>query len=310
MIAFFSAGYVNAQINVSGKLTNEKGEPLIAASVAEVGTTNGAYTELDGTWSLTVKNAESVLEFTYLGYVDQKVKVGSKRNFNVALKTNAIVTDVVVKIGYGQRKKEDAVGANKTLGADELNKQPVLAIDQALQGKVSGVSVTSNSGTPGSGMNMVIRGTGTTGDARPLYVVDGVPQGYEYRGDPANIQSISILKDASSCAIYGARGANGVVLITTKGGNEVSDYEFVNINFDGYRGLQSAWKQMDVCSGDEYMEILGTFPENYANNANTNWQDEIFQTAVIEKYRLSAEGGSSKSSWSISGGYQNQDGIV
>jgi len=311
LIAFFSAGYVNAQkITVSGKLTDESGAPLVAASVAEVGTTNGAYTELDGTWSLTVASAESVLEFSYLGYLDQKVKVGSKRNFNVSLKSAAVVTGTVVKIGYGQIKKEDAVGANRTIGGEDLNKQPVLAIDQALQGKVSGVSVTSNSGTPGSGMNMVIRGQGTTGDARPLYVVDGVPQGYEYRGDPGNIESISILKDASSCAIYGARGANGVVLITTKGGNSLSDYEFVNINFDGYRGLQSAWKKMDVCNGDEYMKIMGTFPDGYTNNANTNWQDEIFQTATIEKYRLSAEGGSAKSSWSINGGYQNQDGIV
>ena len=124
------------------------------------------------------------------------------------------------------------------------------------------------------------------------------------------ISIFSILKDASSCAIYGARGANGVVIITTKGGNKLSDYEYVNINFDGYRGLQSAWKKMDVCNGDEYMGIMGTFPDGYTNNANTNWQDEIFQTATIEKYRLSAEGGSAKSSWSINGGYQNQDGIV
>lgn len=310
LIAFFSVGSLSAQITVSGKLTDTKGEPLVAASVSEVGTQNGVFTELDGTWSLTVRSAESELEFSYVGFADQKMKVGSKRTFNVAMKADAINIDPVVLVGYGSAKKEDVVGANKTFAGSELSNAPVLAIDQALQGKSSGVSVTSNSGTPGAGMDIVIRGRGTTGDARPLYVVDGVPQGYEYRGDPGNIESLSILKDASSCAIYGARGANGVVLITTKGGNSVANREYADINYDGYYGIQSAWKQMDVCSGDEYMQITGTFPEGYADNANTNWQDEVFQKAPIQKHRISAEGGSAKSSWSINAGYQDQDGIV
>ncbi len=313
LLSFFSVGFASAQVTVSGKLTDQKGAPLIAASVAEVGTTNGVFTELDGTWSLTVKNAESVLEFSYVGFQTQTIKVGAKKSFNVSLKPDAIQMETVVKIGYGQAKKEDAVGANKTMGGEEISKAPVLAIDQALQGKASGVSVTSNSGTPGAGMNIVIRGNGSTGDSRPLYVVDGVPQGYEYRGDPGNIESLSILKDASSCAIYGARGANGVVLITTKGGNSVADAEYVNINFDGYRGIQSAWKKMDVLSGDEFANYVGGVDNTTANHfggANTNWQDEVFQTATIEKYHITAEGGSANSSWTIGGGYQNQDGIV
>lgn len=314
LITFFSVGYAGAQINVSGKLTDTKGAPLIAASVAELGTTNGTYTELDGSWTLSVKSADAVLEFSYLGFATQTMKVGAKRTFNVSLKPDAVQVETVVKIGYASVKVEDATGSNTVLGGDEISKAPVLAVDQALQGKAAGVSVTSNSGTPGAGMDIVIRGRGTTGDARPLYVVDGVPQGYEYRGDPGNIESLTILKDASSCAIYGARGANGVVLITTKGGNSAADYDYVNINFDGYRGIQQAWKQMDVLTGDEYVEYItpgkANTTENGYGGANTNWQDEVFQTATIEKYRLSAEGGSAKSSWTINAGYQNQDGIV
>ena len=315
VITLFSAGYVNAQIAVSGKVVDQNGVPVIGGTVSEAGTTNGTYTDGSGSWSLTVKSADAVLEFEYLGLATQKIKVGSKKSFNVTMTPDAIVLDKAIAIGYASARKEDATGANKNFGGDEISKAPVLAIDQALQGKASGVSVTSNSGTPGSGMDIVIRGRGTTGDARPLYVVDGIPQGYEYRGDPGNIESLTILKDASSCAIYGARGANGVVLITTKGGNSVADYEYVNINFDGYRGLQKAWKQIDVLSGDEYADIVsgGTKTNTAAEGfggANTNWQDQIFRTAVIQKYRLSAEGGSAKSSWSINAGYQDQDGIV
>ncbi len=309
LIAFFSVGTVSAQITVSGKLTDTKGAPLIAASVAELGTTNGTFTELDGTWTLSVKSADSQLEFSYVGYATQVKKVGSQRTFNVSLKPDAVQMETVVKIGYAAVKLEDATGSPAVLAGEELTKAPVLAVDQALQGKAPGVSVTSNSGTPGAAMDIVIRGRGTTGDARPLYVVDGVPQGYEYRGDPGNIESLTILKDASSCAIYGARGANGVVLITTKGGNQVEDYEYVNINFDGYKGVQQAWKKMDVLTGDQFVEKMGTYPTGY-DNGNAFWQDTVFRVATIQKYRLSADGGSARSSWSISAGYQDQDGIV
>ena len=258
---------------------------------------------------MSVKSADSQLEFSYVGFATQVKKVGSQRTFNVSLKPDAIVVDPVVKIGYAAVKLEDATGSPAVLAGEELTKAPVLAVDQALQGKAPGVSVTSNSGTPGAAMDIVIRGRGTTGDARPLYVVDGVPQGYEYRGDPGNIESLTILKDASSCAIYGARGANGVVLITTRGGNQVEDYEYVNINFDGYKGVQQAWKKMDVLTGDQFVEKMGTYPTGY-DNGNAFWQDTVFRVATIQKYRLSADGGSARSSWSISGGYQDQDGIV
>lgn len=308
-LAFFSFGFVHAQIQVSGKLTDSKGEGLVAASVSEVGTTNGTFTEYDGTWTLTVKGAESVLEFSYVGLKTQTITVGSKRTINASLKIDdGIVIGTVVKVGYGSSKPEDVTGGIVQLKGEDVAKAPVLGVDQALQGKAAGVQVRSNSGTPGGGMDIVIRGRGTTGDARPLYVVDGVPVGYEWKGDPNNIENISILKDASSCAIYGARGANGVVLITTKGGNSVAaQEEFLNVSFDGYRGVQQRWKKFDVMSGDEYAEYYGV--EN-TDNVNTDWQDEIFQNAAIQKYKVTLDGGSPKSSWSASGGYTNQDGII
>lgn len=307
-VAFLSFGFVHAQIQVSGKLTGDKGEPLVGGSVAEVGTTNGIYVmEADGSWTLEVANAESILEFSFTGLTTQTQKVGTKRTFNVRL-SGAIEIETVVKIGYQSARPEDVTGGIVQLKGDEVAKAPVLGVDQALQGKAAGVQVRSNSGTPGGGMDIVVRGRGTTGDARPLYVVDGVPSGYEWKGDPNTIESISILKDASSCAIYGARGANGVVLITTRGGNAVAAREeFLNVSFDGYRGVQQRWKKFDVMNGDEYAEAYNITD---SKGINTDWQDEIFRKAVIQKYKITLDGGSQKSSWSASGGYTNQDGIV
>ena len=330
-LAFFSFGFVHAQIQVSGKLTDSKGEPLVAASVAELGTTNGTFTEYDGTWSLTVKSAESVLEFSYVGLKTQTLTVGSKRTFNVALKLDAIEIGTVMKIGYASAKPEDVTSAITQVAGKELSNKPVLGVDQALQGKAAGVQIRSNSGTPGAAMNITIRGLGSaTGDGRPLYVVDGIPVGYEWKGDPQNVESLSILKDASSCAIYGARGANGVILITTKGGNSVAKEEFSNISFDGYRGIQSTWKRIDVADAYEYADIknkeylasgkdtayvyrttgLLPYQRKFADISNTNWQDEVFRKAIIEKYKVTIDGGSKKSSWSASAGYLNQEGIV
>jgi len=324
MFAFFTIGFANAQIQVSGKLTDAKGEPLIVATIAEVGTTNGAYTEFDGSFSIKVKSAESVLEFSYVGYQSQKSKVGEKRTFTVALKSAAQEMEKVVKIGYASSKPEDVTSAITQVAGKEVGNKPVLGVDQALQGKAAGVQIRSNSGSPGAAMNITIRGIGSaTGDGRPLYVVDGIPVGNEWKGDPQNVESISILKDASSCAIYGARGANGVILITTKGGNSVGggQGDYSNITFEGYKGVQSAWKQVDIASAEEYAQIKNA-SELLAGNdsaftksqidsfSNTNWQDEVLRQAIIEKYKITIDGGSAKSSWSTSGGYLNQEGIV
>lgn len=316
LVALFSLGYAYAQIEVSGKLTGPDGAGLIGAEVREKGTNNGTMVmEDDGSWSLTVKGPESVLSFVLATYAPQERTVGSNRRFSVQMKPDAAVMQATVVIGYGASRPEDVTGGITQLTGSSVSKAPVLAVDQALQGKAAGVQVRANSGRPGAGMDIVVRGRGTAGDARPLYVVDGVPQGYEYRGDPSNIESISILKDASSTAIYGARGANGVVLITTRGGNEVAgENDFINVSFDAFIGGQEAWKKLDLLSGTEYAEmqnkLAGEMVIDPASVANTDWQDEVFQKGLIDKFKITLDGGSARSSWSASAGLTEQEGIV
>lgn len=312
LVALFSLGYAYAQIEVSGKLTGPDGAGLIGAEVREKGTNNGTMVmEDDGSWSLTVKGPESVLSFVLATYAPQERAVGSNRRFTVQMKPDAAVMQATVVIGYGASRPEDVTGGITQLTGSDVSKAPILAVDQALQGKAAGVQVRANSGSPGSGMDIVVRGRGTTGDARPLYVVDGVPQGNEWKGDPSNIESISILKDASSCAIYGARGANGVVLITTRGGNEVSGgAEYINVSFDAFMGGQETWKRIDVLSGDEYAQLRPDVAATLSSVANTDWQDHVFQKGLIDKFKITLDGGSAKTSWSASAGMTEQEGIV
>ena len=328
MLALFSFGFASAQIEVSGTVTDADGVPIVGAAITEKGTSNGTYT-FDGTWSLSVSSADAVIELSMMGFATKEVKVGAKRSFKVVLDADAVMVTTVVKTGYMVQKKEDVTGGITHIKGDEIADKPVLAVDQALQGKAAGVQVRSNSGSPGSGMDIVIRGRGTLGNAKPLYVVDGKAVGYEYSGDPSDIESISILKDASSCAMYGARGANGVVIVTTKGGNTLTDAEssYTNVYVDAYRGVQKAWKQVDVLSGDEFAAMRNdewlSNPKNkkplYVTENpdstqrlinNTNWQDEILRPAAMQKYKVRVEGGSNNSSWSASVGYTQQDGIV
>lgn len=320
-IAFFTFGYASAQIEVSGKLTDAKGKPIDFADVVEVGTNNGTLTDSDGAWTLTVKSTESVLEFAFVGFETKKVKVGNQKVLNVSLQTEAIDVGPVTFIGYASSRPEDVTGSVTQLQNKDIVNRPVLAVDQALSGLAAGVQVRANTGTPGGKMDIVVRGRGTIGDARPLYVVDGVQIGNEYRGDPSNIDQISILKDASATAIYGARGANGVIIITTKGGQAPAEEAFTTVSVDAYRGVQSTWKRIDVTDAYEYAEILNhnqvlakkdsAFTQSQINNfSNTNWQDQVFRDAVIEKYKLQIDGGSTGGSWSTSVGYTNQEGIV
>jgi len=318
LAALFSLGYAYAQIDVSGKLTGPDGQGLIGATITEKGTKNATMVlSDDGSWSLRVQGAESVLVFELATYATETRTVGSNRNFTVRMRPDAGILDVkVVKIGYASARPEDVTGGITQLTGSEVSKAPVLAVDQALQGKAAGVQVRANSGSPGSGMDIVIRGRGTTGDARPLYVVNGVPSGNEYRGDPSNIESISILKDASSCAIYGARGANGVVLITTRGGNEVSGAgsDYINVSFDASMGVQQAWRKLDLLSGDEYAALYPDYSQPYIDQYgkvyNTDWQDEVLQKGLTNKFKITLDGASAKSSWTAGASSTKQEGIV
>lgn len=317
--AFITFGYASAQIEVSGKLTNDKGEAMAFADVFEVGTTNGTLTDHNGDWSLSVASEQSVIEFAFMGFEARRITVGTQRVINIRLLPVAQVVGPITIRGYALQDKVDGAGASDEVDGKAIANRPVLSVDQALIGKAAGLQGRSNSGSPGSSMDIVIRGRGTTGDARPLYVVDGVAVGYSYRGDPNNIESITILKDASSTAIYGARGANGVIVIQTKGGNAPAAEPFTTVSFDAYRGVQSAWKHIEVVDAETYARLHNEMQDpstpaftdaEIAEFANTNWQDEIFQQAIIQKYKITIEGGNETGSWSSSAGYTNQEGIV
>ena len=311
---------LSAQIMVSGQLTNAAdGEPLIGATVAVQDMARGAVTDLDGRYRLEVAGAESVLVFSYTGMITKTETVGARREINVALEENNSLIDEIVVVGYGSQKRSNISGAVSTVSSEEIAELPVLRVEQALQGRTAGVQVTQNSGSPGSPLTVRVRGTGTINNSDPLYIVDGVPvDGLDFL-NPNDVESINVLKDAASAAIYGARGANGVVLITTKTGKK---NEAGRVNYDAYMGMQSSWKKTNLLSAREYailsneahiaagVKPLAEFANPDALGQGTDWLDAIFQDAPMSSHQLTFTGGSEKSSYTISGNAFDQNGIV
>ncbi|MBL7775422.1 MAG: TonB-dependent receptor, partial [Saprospiraceae bacterium] len=309
-----------AQITVSGQVVNAAtNETLIGVTVAVQGAASGATTDIDGRYRVEVLGPEAVLVFNYTGMLTHSETVGARREINVALEENNSLIEEVVVIGYGSQKRSNISGAVSTVSAEEIAELPVLRVEQALQGRTAGVQVTQNSGSPGSPLTVRVRGTGTINNSDPLYLVDGIPvDGLDFL-NPNDIESINVLKDAASAAIYGARGANGVVLITTKGGKK---NEGGRINYDAYFGVQSAWKKTNLLSAREYAILsneahvnagakpLPEFANPDALGQGTDWLDAIFSDAPMSSHQLSFTGGSTKSSYTLSGNYFNQDGIV
>lgn len=311
---------LTAQISVSGRITGASdGEPLIGATIKIVGATGGAVTDLDGNYRLEVPSAESTLEFSYTGMSSRTEVVGSRRSIDVILNENAALIDEVVVIGYGSQKRSNISGAVSTVTAAEIAELPVLRVEQALQGRTAGVQVTQNSGSPGSPLTVRIRGTGTINNSDPLYIVDGVPvDGLDFL-NPNDIESLNVLKDAASAAIYGSRGANGVVLITTKGGKKNQEGK---VGYDAYFGMQSAWKKTNLLNAREYAILsneahiaagqvpLPELANPEALGRGTDWLDAIFGEAPMSSHQLSFSGGSEKSTYTVSGNYFDQEGIV
>lgn len=310
----------SAQITLSGRITGAAdGQALIGATVAVKGTTQGAMTDLDGRFRLSVPGETSVLAISYTGYTAQEVTVGQQREINISLAESDAVLDEVVVVGYGSQKRSSISGSVSTITSDEIAELPILRTEQALQGRTAGVTVTQNSGSPGSTLTVRVRGTGTINNSDPLYIVDGVPvDGLDFL-NPNDIESLNVLKDAASAAIYGARGANGVVLITTKTGkkNQVG-----KIGYDAYFGVQNTWKTANLLSAREYAILsneahvaagqtpLPEFANPDALGAGTDWLGAIFQDAPMSNHQLSFTGGSEKSTYTLSGNVFDQNGIV
>ena len=308
-----------AQNQISGLITDNTGEPLIGASILIKGTTSGTITDYDGQFELTLAPNQNILEVSYTGYEDQEINVGNQTELNIVLGESISLIDEVVVVGYGTQKRSKISGAVSTVTSDEITEAPVLRTEQALQGRIAGVQVAQNSGSPGSALTVRIRGVGTINNSDPLYIVDGIPvDGIDFL-NPNDIESINVLKDAASAAIYGARGANGVVLITTKGGKINQSGK---VSYDAYYGVQSPWKQMNLLNAREYAILSneaninsGIIPlPEFANpdqlEEGTNWQEAIFQDAPIYSHQLSFTGGSERSSYTASGNYFVQDGII
>lgn len=322
---------------VKGIVTNTSGEPLPGVNVLEVGTNNGTVTDLNGNYNISVAGEEAVLQFSFVGYLVEEISVNGKNQINVSLIEDIKELDEVVVIGYGTVKKSDLTGAVSSVKAEELMETPITSIDQGLVGRASGVMVTQTSGMPGAVASIRVRGTSSLqGGNEPLYVIDGFPVysggGFGNTGgrarmsglstiNPSDIESIEILKDASATAIYGARAANGVVLITTKSGKQGRD----QISFEANYGVQSLVKKIDVMNALQYAELVNEaytndglepiYDENEMaairqNPKGTDWQDEVFRSAPTQNYQLTFSGGDDKMIYSISANYFNQEGII
>lgn len=329
LLSFLSMPMAAQQASISGKVTDSNGESLTGVSVYVKGSTNGTITDLDGKYSIAVPTNSKLLIISYIGFQTQEIEIGNKKQINVTLTEETQLLEEVVAIGYGVQKKSDLTGASNRLTDKDLNKAMASSPVEMMQGRVSGVNITQNNGEPGAGVSVRIRGSNSIRSGQePLYVIDGVPldnsnltpSGASAAGygsgasknplsfiNTEDIESIDILKDASSTAIYGARGANGVVLITTKKGKKGS----ANISYDGYAGMSQIREKMNVLSADQFRSYNKSDGSKLLDlGASTNWQDEIFRTAYTQNHSVSISGGSDKNTYHASVGALEQEGIV
>lgn len=324
---------------VTGRVTDASGAPVAGASVQVKGTNVGTVTTNDGTYTINVPANGRALVVSGADVATQEITIGNQSSINVSLQAANRSLQEVVVVGYGTQRRGSVTGSQVSIKASEIANTPILAPEQALQGRATGVLVTQASGTPGGGISVRVRGPGSiSGSNQPLYVIDGIPvntgsytqvaAGGQLTNaladiNPNDIESIDVLKDAAAGAIYGSRAANGVVLITTKrGANQPT-----KISFNTYYGTQQVAKTVPVLTGQQYIELMneairnrrgGTasynsefgLSANPNDYANTNWQDEIFKTAPINNYELSVRGGNDRTKFSVSGNFFDQDGIV
>lgn len=253
-LMFCSVTFAFAQISISGKVTDESKEPIIGANVKLKGGTIGTITDVNGYFKITIPQKSSSLIFSFIGYATKEVPVKSQQVINVVMVEDGVELEEVVAVGYGNLKKGDLTGSVARVNMDDLNKAQVLSFDQALGGRIAGVQVVTSDGQPGSQANIVIRGSNSisdTSDGAPLYVIDGFATNDANLNalNPNDIESIDVLKDASATAIYGARGANGVIIVTTKRGTESSP----RVVYDGYVTYQSTPNYMEVLQGQDFV---------------------------------------------------------
>ena len=318
-------------ITVKGQVSDDQG-PIIGATVREKGAKSVAVTDLDGNYSIKVSPG-ATLTFSYLGYQNKEVKVDGKTRVDVTMQSDAQALSEVVVVGYGQMKRSDVTGSVVHVNAEQLERAVPTSIDQVLQGRGAGVPIQANSGTPGANTSIRIRGINSLNSTnQPIFVIDGVvvePQSTDANDplasnnplasiNPSDIVAMDVLKDASATAIYGARAANGVIMITTKRGKSGE----ATITYDGYIGWQEMANKLDMMNLRQYaihhnaradegiVEASDAFVNPDALGYGTDWQDELFRNALMTSHNVSVTGGSQAATYSISAGYMNQDGIA
>lgn len=317
-------------ISITGQVKDFEGESLIGVNVAVKGTTSGTMTDIDGRYMLEVTSEEAELVFSFVGFVTHTEKVGKRRQINITMQEKVSELEEVVVVAYGVQKKVNVTGAVSSVSGDVLESRPIASAGGGLQGLLPGVTITSSSGQPGSpGINIVVRGVNTINSSTgPLILIDGVAGGDINLLNPDDIENVSVLKDAASSAIYGARAANGVILVTTKSGK---NKEKSTLSYSGYFGIQTPTSMPELVNGRQYMTLENearaargvaipyssdafmkydskNFPNEYSN---TDWIDEVFKkTSIQHSHNLSINGSSDKASYYMSYGHLNQTGLV
>ncbi len=324
-----SLAQTQRKIQISGKVSDTMGDPIIGASVIQKGTTNGTITDVDGNFSLSAQIG-SILQLSYIGYVAQEIKVVGEKPLSVVLKEDARALDEVVVVGYGTQKKSDITGSVTSVSKERLSKLPVTNVLQALQGAAAGVTITQTSSIPGDAPDALVRGRNSiNASSGPYIVVDGVPiskaGGTLNDINPNDIESMEILKDASATAIYGTNGANGVILITTKRGNLGKP----TIRYNGYVGFEDFTHKLNFCNGEQilqrYKDYVSQNPgetlydghvkneyesDNYNNGITNDWIDAVSQTGVIQNHNVNISGGAENVKYYVSADFTDQKGII
>ena len=329
-MTFVSMGLYAQGQTVSGTITSDNGEPLIGATVLVKGTSTGTVTDFDGKYSIDVSSGDAVLVFSYTGYKQQEMAVGNQTNIDVVLVTDLTLLDEVVVTGYGTQRKRDVTGSIATLDAEKINKIPVASGVQAMQGQIAGVDIQSTGGRPGQAPTIKVRGRRSiTASNDPLFVIDGIPQtsgtGAIVDINPQDIASMEVLKDAAATAIYGSRGANGVVIITTKRGATGKTV----VSYDGYYGATRAITNVDVMNGEQWAnmrreafrngydgaipsddDIFDVIHQQSMAEGDVDWLDLVLKNGWQTSHQVSVRGGSEKTQFNISAGYFDEQGII
>jgi len=318
-----------AQQTVTGTVRDSEGQPMSGVTIIVQGTTVGTLSGVDGRYSLPVPAGATTLRFSFIGFGDQEVAIAGRSVIDVTLEESLTGLDEVVVVGYGTQKKKLVTGSTVQVKGDDIQKLSTVSPMTALQGQTPGLSIIKNTGQPGDGFKVNIRGMGTIGNSQPLYVIDGVPGGNIDNMSPADIESIDVLKDAASAAIYGARGANGVILVTTKQGSRSTSGVKANISYDGSYGLQNLYRKLPLMNAMEYANIIDEARVNSGQPRldfeslvpdwgrivsgaweGTDWLDELSnKNAPVVNNALNITGGSAAGAYSLGLSHSSQEGI-